>query len=105
MTAFKETQIIQCPNQKSFLDHISAFPDIQAIGLKHSCKLDWKILSKKDFTFELKMRLKSHLHQHRCIIDTMKYLEINNIDSADIIDSDYECQTRLEKIQNILKSA
>ena len=49
MTAFKENQIIQCPNQKSFNDHYEAWPDIIKIGERHSCSLEWEIRSSKDF--------------------------------------------------------
>ena len=103
MTAFKETQIIQCPNQKSFDDHYEAWPEIIKIGERHSCSLEWEIRSSKDLTYNLKFHLKSRLHQQNAIIETMTFLADSNIEPAQIVDTDHNCEGRLKELKRLLK--
>jgi len=77
MTAFKETQTIQCPTQKSFKQHIDVFDEIGLIGKKHSCKMRWEILMHVEGV--------SKTNQLNAMVEVMEMLHQRNIEPAVII--------------------
>jgi mRNA-degrading endonuclease YafQ of YafQ-DinJ toxin-antitoxin module len=103
MTAYSETQIVQCPNQKSFDDHHEVWPDIIEIGKRHSCSLEWEIRSSQDLTYNLKFYLKSRLHQQNAMVEVMTFLAESNIEPCKIVDSDHNCEGKLKELKRLLR--
>jgi hypothetical protein len=106
MTAFKETQIIKCPTQKSFDLHLKVMDRIKIIGKSHKCDFEWNVLNKKDRTFILKLCGCSKQDQQNALIDVMKFLCKQGIEPAIIISTKTEkseAETKLLQMQEILK--
>jgi len=106
MTAFKETQIIQCPTRKSFDSHLKVMDRIKQIGVSHRCDIEWKVLNKREKTFFFKVYGCSKQEQQNALIEVMKFLCKEGIEPATIISTKTEkseAETKLFKMQEILK--
>jgi hypothetical protein len=108
MTAFKETQIIRCPTQKSFDAHFKVWDKIGEIGKSHDCDFEWDVLNRKEKTFILKVCGCSKQDQQNALIDVMKFLCMQGIEPAIVISTKTEkseAEQQLQRVQKILKSA
>ena len=108
MTAFRETQIIRCPTQKSFDAHFKAWDKIRGIGKSHNCDFQWDVLNKKEKTFILKVCGCSKQSQQNALIEVMKFLCQEGIEPAIIISTKTEkseAELKLHHVKRILKSA
>jgi len=108
LTAFKETQIIQCPTKKSFDLHLKVMDRIKEIGQSHDCDFEWKVLNKRENTFILKVCGCSKQDQQNGLIEVMKFLCKEGIEPAIVISTKTEkseAEKQLQKVQYILQSA
>ena len=71
---FEETQILQCPNLKSFNYHISSINDIRRIAKKHLLNIDWKVHQKNDLTFSLTISGPSKTNQINGMVELFDFL-------------------------------
>jgi len=103
---FEETQIIQCPNQKSFDSHLESWKEIKKIGQSHDCDFEWSILDKAEKTFILKVCGCSKQDQQNAMIEVMKFLCKQGIEPAIIIETKdlNDNQNKLIKALNALES-
>ena len=104
MKAFKETQIIQCPNKKSFDDHLGVWSEIAKIGHSHSCDFEWNVLSQKNRTFILEVSGASKQAQQNALIDVMKFLFARGIEPAVVISTKTKPDPPIEKALEILEA-
>ena len=104
MKAFKETQIIKCPNKKSFDDHCNVWSEIGKIGHSHSCEFEWNVLSQKNRTFILEVSGASKQAQQNALIDVMKFLFAEGIEPAVVISTKTEPDPQIEKALEILEA-
>ena len=104
MKSFSETQIIQCPNKKSFDDHYKVWSEIQKIGHSHSCEFQWNVLSQKKRTFILEVSGASKQSQQNALIDVMKFLFAKGIEPAVVISTKTEPDPPIQKALEILEA-
>tara|TARA_R100001509_G_scaffold79998_1_gene44945 strand:+ start:896 stop:1210 length:315 start_codon:yes stop_codon:yes gene_type:complete len=104
MHHFVETQIIQCPNKKSFDDHLGVWSKIVKIGHSHSCHLKWNVLSQKNRTFILEVSGASKQAQQNALINVMKFLFAEGIEPAVIISTKTEPDPSIIKALAILEA-
>ena len=98
---FNEIHHIQCPNYKSFKEHIENFDDLQKLVNKRDCSFTWKILSKSKFILQMNIKAKSKRHHYNAFIEVIEFLKNRNIDRAEII---HEVKVIPENISKKLKS-
>jgi lysophospholipid acyltransferase (LPLAT)-like uncharacterized protein len=103
---FSETQIIQCPSNKSFNSHLKAWDQIQKIGQLHDCHFDWNVLDEEEKTFILKINGCSKQNQQNAMIEVMKFLCKEGIEPAIIIETKdlNDNQNKLLKALSALES-
>ena len=104
MKSFKETQILQCPNLKSFNDHISSLNKIKCIAKKHLLNIDWKVHQKKDLTFSLTVSGPSKTNQINGMVELFDFLLSNNIEPAIVIKMDAKPNDPIQEVLEILEA-
>jgi CRISPR/Cas system CSM-associated protein Csm4 (group 5 of RAMP superfamily) len=104
---FNETQIIQCPSQKSFDSHLESWDEIRKIGKAQNCGIEWDVLEEKDKTFILRVNGPSKQDHQNALIEVMKFLCKEGIEPGLIIDTKdlNEHQNKLIKALDALESA
>ena len=101
---FEETQILQCPNLKSFNDHISSLNEISRIAKKHLLNIDWKVHQEKDLTFSLTISGPSKTNQINSMVELFNFLLSNNIEPAIVIKIDEKPIDPIQKVLKILEA-
>ena len=81
----KEIQIIKCPNEKSFTDHLGVWGNIKKIAESKDCSFTWKVLNQKDKTFQLNISSNSKQTQMNVFIEVMQLLQSKNIEPGIVI--------------------
>ena len=92
MAEFKEEQIIQCPSEQSFNDHLLIWNEVQNITKPMECQFSWEVLSEKERTFKLVVDAPSKEIQMNALIEVMKMLQSRGIEPAIIVQAkDLKC--------------
>lgn len=85
MAKFHELQTIQCPTDESFNFHMKIWDEIKAVAETQSCTFRWRVLSKKEKTFELNVKGRSKQAHLNGVIEVMKLLCEKGIEPGIII--------------------
>ena len=92
LAKFNEEQIIQCPSEQSFNDHLLIWEEVERITQPMGCQFTWEVLSKKERTFKLVVDAPSKEIQMNCFIEVMKMLQSKGIEPAIIVQAkDLKC--------------
>ena len=92
MAKFNEEQIIQCPSEQSFKDHLLIWNEVERITQPMGCQFTWKVLNKKERTFKLVVDAPSKEIQMNALIEVMKMLQSRGIEPAVIVQAkDLKC--------------
>ena len=102
MAKFNEEQIIQCPSEKSFNDHLLIWEEIKKIADHMGCQFTWGILSREERTFKLNIYAPSKDIQMNCLIEVMKMLQSRGIEPAIILQAkDLRCEEAEEILEGM----
>jgi len=82
---FNEQQILKCPSQKSFDEHLLIWEEVQSITKPMGCQFTWEVLNKKERTFKLIVDAPSKEIQMNALIEVMKMLQSRGIEPAIIL--------------------
>ena len=85
LAKFNEEQIIQCPSEQSFKDHLLIWGKVRKITKPMECQFTWEVLSKKERTFKLVVDAPSKEIQMNALIEVMKLLQSKGIEPAVIV--------------------
>ena len=85
---FHEIQKIQCPDRQSFDDHLGIWKDIELLAKEHACSFTWKVLSEKDWTYQVETKCESRRHHMNGLIKIIELLKERGIKPAFILDSE-----------------
>ncbi|BAQ90514.1 hypothetical protein [uncultured Mediterranean phage uvMED] len=85
LMSFHELQTLKCPTDESFQFHLGIWDEIKAVAESQNCTFKWKILSKKEKTFQLNVKGGSKQDHLNGLIEVMKMLAEKGIEPAIII--------------------
>ena len=83
---FNEQQILKCPSQKSFDEHLLIWEEIRRVVRPLGCQFTWEVLSKKEKTFKLNINAPK-TEQMNGLIAVMQLLHSKGIEPAIIVDT------------------
>ena len=102
MAKINEEQILKCPSQKSFEEHLLIWKEVERITQPMGCQFTWEVLSKKERTFKLVIDAPSKEIQMNALIEVMKMLQSRGIEPAIILPvKDLRCEEAEEILEGM----
>ena len=100
---FKTTEIVECPNLKSWDFHKLTMGHLMDIARRNHLKPQFRIVNESKFHFEFISEMDDTMDQQNALIEIMEFLTKNNIDPGKVIDRKMECE-RLNQTLEILEN-
>tara|TARA_R100000664_G_C2648146_1_gene70014 strand:+ start:237 stop:551 length:315 start_codon:yes stop_codon:yes gene_type:complete len=101
---YKDTQIIECPNEESFKLHIKALGEMIHIAEKNHLRLNVKIWDKEKFQFEMIVGMNDRKDQKNAMVELIQYFTRAGIEPGKVISSDFvskPIKQTLEILENV----